>query len=134
MDIEKKIVEYFSNMSHIAAVYLFGSAIRVGFELAEDIDIAVLFETEGIPDGFRRIEMQENLSDYLKKEVDLVVLNSAPVILRYQVLKKGKLLILKNRKVKNEFFVSTLNQYFDLKQIRMPIEKKLVKVNLFGRF
>ena len=132
MNINKKIQDFFSRKRDSAAVYLFGSVLRLGVNNAEDVDVAVLYDDDKMPDEFQRIKEQQDLSDYLKKDVDLIILNNAPPILRMQVLKKGKLIVLKNRKAKNNFFVRTINEYFDLKQIRKPIEQKLAEFPILG--
>ncbi len=133
MNIDKKIQEFFLKKPNIAAIYLFGSVVRVGMNASEDVDVAVLYDTEEIPDEFQRIQEQQCLSDYLGKDVDLIVLNNARVILKMQVLKKGRLVTLKNRKMRNDFFVCTINEYFDLKQVRQPIEQKLAEFPILGR-
>ena len=73
-----------------------------------------------------------SLSARLKREVDLVTLNHASPILRMQFLKKGELLINNAPHQVNLFFIKTINEYFDLKQMRRPIEEHLREVTIYG--
>jgi len=94
--------------------------------LAEDIDIAVLYYRETVPDFFERLDFQVALTDIVRKEVDLVTLNIVSPILKMQVLKKGELILVNDRRKVNEFFVRTVNEYFDVKRVREPIIKTLL--------
>jgi uncharacterized protein len=64
--------------------------------------------------------------------VDIVVLNSASPVIKMQVLKKGALLISKDRKVYHEFIVRTVNEYDDLKRTRKEIENNILKGRIYA--
>jgi hypothetical protein len=49
--------------------------------------------------------------------VDIVILNTAPVFLKYQVIKTGKILFDRNRKLRVGFTEKTINEYLDFKPI-----------------
>jgi len=132
MNLEQKIIDYFSKKSGIASIYLFGSVTRLELKYAEDVDLAVLYEINNEPSELDRFQDQQYLSDKLGKEVDLIVMNSALVVLRMQILKKGKQIVVNNRKTCNAFIVRTMNEYFDLKQIRKPVEQKLAEFPILG--
>lgn len=125
-----KMIAFFEKIPGIAAVYLFGSAAKKT-KKPEDIDIAVLFDDNAIPDIHSRLKWREDLTVLLKKEVDLVVLNKANPILRHQVL-HGNLLVNNDPDRVNRFFVRTVMEYTDLKRIRAPIEKNLLKGRRYG--
>ena len=126
-----KIINFFEKISGVSAVYIFGSASKEGSHTPEDIDLAVLFETEKTPDIHGQLKMRESLTATLKEEVDLIVLNTANPILRHQVL-RGKLLVNNNRDAVNHFFVRTVLEYDDIKRIRKPIEKNILKGRRYG--
>lgn len=65
-------------------------------------------------------------------EADIVVLNNASPIIKMQVLKKGALLVNKDRRVYNEFFVKTVNEYDDLKRTRREIEDNILKGRIYA--
>lgn len=122
----KTLKEYFSTQESVSAVFLFGSSTGERFSDQSDIDIGVLYSQEGpLPTLDDKLQAQAELSDRLQRPVDLVVLNQVSPILGYQVLKYGERLLTRDPRVVNAFFVRTLNEYFDLKQIRQVIEQSL---------
>lgn len=65
-------IEAFCQRNHIRSFGLFGSALREDFGSNSDIDVLVEFEQGQEPDLFRLIELQDELSKMLDREVDLV--------------------------------------------------------------
>ncbi len=127
------ILSFFKKQSGVAGVYLFGSQAKKKIKKESDVDIAVLFEEGFVPDFRSQLEMREALSASLNKEVDLVLLNRGNPILKYQVLKYGELLLNNNPSWVNNFFVRTLMEYDDLKRVRAPIEKNILRGRTYGR-
>ena len=124
------IKQYFTNRPDTAVVYLFGSATGGNFTAESDVDIGVYYKKGQAPDGLILLGEQQELSDLLNRPVDLVALNRASPILNYQVLKNGQRVLCPDERAANEFFVRTLNEYFDLKRNREVIEKSLVKARI----
>ena len=129
----KKIASYFKDKTGIAAVYLFGSHAKKKTTKTSDVDIAVFFEPNAIPDFRKQLEMKEDLTSLLKKEVDLLVMNTANPIVRHQVFKYGKILFLNNPSKVNAFFVQSLMEYDDIQRVRRVIEKNILKGRVYGR-
>jgi predicted nucleotidyltransferase len=126
------IRDHFTGKKGIVALHLFGSAVRRPSNHVNDVDIAVLYEKRSVPDHFALANQQENLSSVIRKEADMIVMNEAPVVLRMQVFKKGIPVLIKDRKTLNRFMVATMNEYFDLKIVRRPIEQALHRVSIYG--
>lgn len=116
----------------MSAVYLFGSEASGMSNKKSDVDVGILFEKDQLPSGDDLLDMEDNLTSHLKREVDFVVLNDASPIIRMQVLRKGKKILEHNRKDANSFFVRTVNEYDDLKQVRKVIEKRIEKGRIYG--
>lgn len=127
------IIGFFEKKQGIVAVYLFGSEAKKKGNKESDVDIAILCESSSVPDFHSKIEIQEALSSRLKKEVDVVVLNKANPILKHQVLKYGELLLNNNPSLVNTFIVRSLMEYDDIKRVRAPIEKNILKGRIYGR-
>jgi len=127
----RTIKTFFSLRENIAAVYLYGSHAKGQETSRSDVDIALLFsgEAPGIED---RISMTEELSRASNRDVDLVFLNEVPSILRMQVIRHGELVVCNDQSAVTRFVVSTLQEYFDLKRVRRPIEEGLKKVTVHG--
>ena len=131
--IKKEIQQYFEKNASVVAVYLFGSCARTDSRQCNDVDIAVLYKRDYLPDTNSYMVIKHELSDKVDGDVDLVILNTVSPIMQFQVLKKGLLIISNNKKALNLFIVSTLNFYCDLKIVRRPIENSLHRVSFHGR-
>lgn len=130
-NINQIVGQFFKDIPGIVAVFLFGSMVRKSESEVGDIDVAVLYHRESVPDYFERIRQREDLAATLRKEVDLVVLNTASPILKMQVLRKGQPVLINDGKQLNIFKVRALNEYVDLKTIRRPIEQNLYNTRIF---
>lgn len=101
---------------NIRIAYLFGSRAKKKTTSFSDIDIAVL-----LPEGLKKEEMVSislklmgGFSSRLHiKQADVIILNSAPLLLRFQVIKNGILLFNTDENKRIAFETSTRQQYFD---------------------
>jgi predicted nucleotidyltransferase len=129
-DLSVAIGQALSQRKDIISAYLFGSLVN-GYETAKsDADIAVLFS--GKVPKIQQLGLQQELSDCLKREVDLVDLAQAPVVLRMQVLRKGRKLFDRGLSVTTSLIVRTLFEYDDLKRIIKPIEDNILRGRIYG--
>ena len=80
----------------------------------------------------KQLQITDDLTSALEREVDLLIMNSASPIIRMQVLKKGKRLLERNQSETNRFFVQTVNEYCDLKITSSVIEKKIDQARIYG--
>jgi predicted nucleotidyltransferase len=127
--LQKNLEGFALEHENFVLVFLFGSIAR-GFGTDEsDVDIAIMFER--VPDLFELNDLRDQLSRCAGKEVDLITLNTASPIIKMQVLRYG-LLIKKDERYYNEFFVSTVREYSDLKYVRKEIEANLSKGRLYA--
>lgn len=111
-----------------AAVYLFGSAARGEARPDSDVDVGVLYGGERVA-GLEalRLDVEGALQRKLRRPVDLVVLDQAPVDLVHRVLRDGVIAFEDDRAARVRFEVRARNEYFDLlpflrRNRRMPPE------------
>lgn len=123
--IKQAVRDFFQGQESIRAIYLFGSIMGKHFYPDSDVDVGILYKHHELPSFEQRLQEQEDLSSHLGREVDLVVLNQASPVLCHQVLKYGECIDVRDPRAPNEFFVRTLNEYFDLKMNRRIIEQSL---------
>jgi uncharacterized protein len=123
-DIAGVVSRYAASQPSVLAAYLFGSLVRGRLITESDIDIALLFSQP--PDALRLLDMQEDLTTLLGRQADLVDLNQASPILCMQVLRSGEIVFERSARATREFQVRTMFAYFDLKQVRKPIEAALL--------
>lgn len=125
-----KLKKYLSLQNDIVLVFIFGSFVRREITFDSDVDIAISFI--GTVDFYRINGLKEDISKMLGIDADIVVLNSASPVIKMQVLKKGNLLINKDRKVYNAFFVNTVNEYDDLKRNRKEVEDNILRGRIYA--
>lgn len=128
--LSQEIVNSLSLRKDIAAVYLFGSIVSGSGTAGSDVDVAILFSGEVAK--MEQLVLQQELSDYLNTQVDLVDLAHASVVLRMQVFRKGRKLFDRNPSVTTSLIVRTLFEYDDLKRIIKPIEDNILRGRIYG--
>ncbi|MGC9046159.1 MAG: nucleotidyltransferase domain-containing protein [Thermodesulfovibrio aggregans] len=95
----------------IAFAYLFGSFVEDA--PFRDIDIAVYVENFKESNWqYYEIALPDKIEKKIKYPVDCKVLNDADVIFAYNVV-KGKLIIVKNEELWEDFLIYTLKSYAD---------------------
>lgn len=123
----------------IAAVYLFGSFARGNPRRGSDVDIAVF--TKDIPSTRRRSRTRAEFAAAASKtlgtdKVDVVILNQAPVVLRHEVFRDGKVLFVRDRGALSRFRVRSSREYLDTIPLRRTFEKayfRKIREKGFGR-
>jgi len=93
--------------------YLFGSYARGIQTINSDIDIAILLRDipEEMLDYY--LDLISELSKILTREVDLIILNTAPPLLKYQVIRHGRLIHCKDEEARIKFEARTQDEYLD---------------------
>ena len=105
-----------SGEKQVAAAYLFGSLARGEDRQNSDIDLAVLFREPPPKVLVGPVSaLHDRLEQALGREIDLVVLNGAPVDLVHRVLRDGVLVNEHDPVKRVAFEVKARNEYFDLK-------------------
>jgi len=107
---------YFAGRSDVALAYLFGSLARGQAGPLSDIDVAVLLAGAPAADACFQARL-DIIGDLMRRlhtnDVDVLILNQAPLTLRYAVLRDGVLLFARSQHDAVAFRVRTLNEYFD---------------------
>lgn len=97
----------------VVFAYLFGSLARKKAGPLSDVDIAVYCE-EGSLFPEKKLEILGNLVGVLKTdEIDLVVLNRAPLALRMKILDNKRVIVDKAPLIRHRYESLTMRQYFD---------------------
>ncbi len=125
-----KILEVAKSKTEIAAIYLFGSAAVGRLTPESDIDLGILFEQK--PSAIELVQLQEEFTNTLAVQADIVDLDAASPILRMQVLKNGIRIFTRNETRVHALFVRAVNEYDDLKRVRAPIEDNILKGRIYA--
>ncbi len=104
----------------VSLFYLFGSQASSTTSPLSDVDCAVLFAPDVPAETYsdRQIRLIAEISRRLRRDdIDLVVLNAANPVVRFNVL-AGELLYMKSDEERIDFEVKTRREYFDTQRIR----------------
>ena len=119
-NVDRRIVERLSGAlaprEEILEAYLFGSHARGGARPDSDIDVAVYIDEAIADDGHwgYRAELTTDLMVALgTNEVDVVVLNKAPILLYHRVLRDGIRLLSRDLRATTTRAGRALSYYFD---------------------
>ncbi|MCC3144979.1 nucleotidyltransferase domain-containing protein [Halanaerobium sp. Z-7514] len=100
----------------IEVIILFGSRAREDYNSKSDLDLAFLLKSEFFS-KINMIEFRINLSNYFAEltgiETDIILLNSAKPLLKFQVLKYGKKIYMSDDFDYASYFSKSLKEYFD---------------------
>lgn len=125
--LEETIKNFFFQKLQVLSVDLFGSFAENRATEQSDVDIAIFCDPTNIPLGLELIDWREQLSDILKKEVDLVCLNTVSPIIGMQVDQKRKNIFVKNNLQYSQYQMRLFSDYAELKELRAPMEKQILK-------
>ena len=136
--IHRAIARCVSARSEIQAAYLFGSTATGRVRPDSDIDIAVLLTRA--PDAKRALDYRLKLMTDLgaafhRPDVDVVVLNEAPLLLAHRVLSTGTLVFARSAAARVRFQVRIAAMYADLVpmyETRIRYLKKHVRQGRLG--
>jgi predicted nucleotidyltransferase len=114
---EKELTEYLSNKDSIILAYLFGSTVRGDTGRLSDVDIGILLDEKLSKKDCFDLELKiiSEIAALIKKnKIDLVVLNEAPLLLAYNIIKNG--IILKSDETERvKYETKVLSMYMDEK-------------------
>lgn len=111
------VTSFFSRQPVVKFAYLFGSLAVDATGPLSDVDLAI--RLDGRVDPFTtRLILSEALAKELKSECfDLVVLNNAPLVLKYEIVKNG-VVLKEDRPRRIMFETAVLQEYLDTGYLR----------------
>lgn len=111
-----RLADFFSKQEHVRLAYLFGSVAKGKAGKLSDIDIAVLLD-ESLNKKQRfdlQLELISDISELLKTDnIDLVVINEAPLSLKFEIIKANYPLFVRDRMEKIDFEQMVMSRYLD---------------------
>ena len=116
-----KAVDYLQSCDDVLFAYLFGSLAKGPAVPLRDVGIAVyLSEKKGFSE--KKMEMLGKLNDLLETdEVDLVILNTAPLSLEIKILEKKILLVDKDSFFRHKYESMVMRKYLDFSVMESAI-------------
>ena len=112
-ELKNQIISTFSQKESIVFAYLFGSTVTQFLTPMSDIDIAVYLNTN-VNISEERLGLIGDLMTTLKTDdIDLVILNSAPLTLKARIILNKEMLIDKSPPLRHSFESLVMRQYYD---------------------
>lgn len=113
----------------VKLAYLFGSRAKNNFAAESDYDIAVLFrQTPSDPLALKEVSLLTlELSAILPAKVDVICLNAALILLKYEVIAHGRPLYCEDEKDRINFEVMVIKEYIDDGPVRNFYNRALYK-------
>ena len=131
------ICSYFNNRPDVGAAFLFGSYGTQYQTTLSDVDIAVLFVPGTVLELKIELGILSDLTNMSREDdINLVILNKAPITLQFEILSTGRLLC------KKEFYLEDFQEYvckryadfeIDLDRFNKEYDTVLRKVYLNGK-
>jgi len=120
---------FLEKQEFVRVAYLFGSHAKGRVGLLSDVDIAVLLD--GRLDKQERFDLRlkliNGISSLLKTdELDVVVMNDAPLLLNYNIIREGRVLDSKDEAERVRFETRILSRYLD----RRYYDERHVKIGI----
>ena len=120
----EKIVKILSKEKKILFAYLFGSYLE-NRKYAKDIDIAIFVKGKASKDFERKLARK--LSNEVKKDIDIFILNKVPLIFLLQIFKNSKLIFSRDEKKRIEFETRKLREVQDFNEFMKVYDKMRFK-------
>ncbi len=116
-----RAVTYLQSRPDIHFAYLFGSLAKGTLKPLSDVDIAIYLPKEGdIVE--KKMEILGKLMELLETdEIDLVILNTAPLALRMKILENKKIIVDHDPFLRHKYESLTMREYYDLSIKEMAI-------------
>jgi predicted nucleotidyltransferase len=118
----------------VLLAYLFGSHARGRAGPLSDVDVAVLLDHD---DEQRRLELMAVIGDAVAPaRADVVILNDAPPVLSYRVLRDGMMLTCHDERARTEHWVQTVDRCLDMASARRMLAagtRNRLREGRFGR-
>lgn len=120
--------EYLNKHPRVLFAYLFGGLACGRVSPLSDVDIAI-YLADGADIAREKLETLGKLNELLKTdEVDMVILNTAPLPLAARIIKHKIILVDKMPFVRHKFESLIIRKYFDFSRKEMDIFKGRYKL------
>jgi predicted nucleotidyltransferase len=117
-DLVARIQAFLDRQQGYVVAYLFGSTAGGTAHHLSDIDVALLLprDTDRETAMEMRLRVAAGLEVLSGRSVDVIVLNQAPPLLRFQVIQQGQVLVDRDPEIRYLFQARTMSEYYDARR------------------
>ena len=119
-EISEKLKNFFKKREEVQFAIVFGSLAKGKMNALSDIDIAVMIDPnlkDTTPYGYNATLTTDLMQELKRNDVDVVILNKSPIMLKYEILRYGKFIYIRDKQAQIKFQIDTINRYEDFKAI-----------------
>lgn len=128
-NIVQSLISVLDNKAEFALI--FGSILDENFNEQSDIDTAVYLNAE-FNTHEKKFELRKEINRLFQRDVDLIFLNDADLIITMQALANGKLIINKDPSFYVLLKARKLSEYLDFKLSRKIIETNMLSGRIYA--
>jgi predicted nucleotidyltransferase len=130
LDKMPEVINRISGDDAVVALFVFGSAAKAQLKPLSDLDFGILLSTR--MNKTKRFEKQLELigvfnDTFGTDEIDLVIMNDAPIRFSYNIISKGRLLFCRDRANVVDFVERIVKIYLDFKWFRDEFDHAFLK-------
>ena len=113
-----QLTAYLAQQEGLVVAYLFGSLAEETDHRLSDVDVALLLprEADRATAFDIRLQVAAALEELCRRSVDVVILNDAPPLLRFQVIQRGRVLVERDHTARCLFEARAMSEYYDAKR------------------
>lgn len=135
-EIVRRLCRFFTEQREVLLAYLFGSYAKDEAKTGSDVDIAVLLDPslqgEELYDVYRNLFL--GIRGTINTErFDLVVLNRAPLALKFEIITQGRLIFAKKEEILNCFEMEVIRKFQDTAHLR-KVQNQYLKERVYQWF
>lgn len=124
---QEHIIDFLNkNIPGLKGVYLFGSRANGQVRPGSDWDIAFLVDGKPLP-GLQKWELQEQLAGLINTDVDLIDLQDASTVMRFQVVTTGTRIFCSDAYFCENFEIRCYSSYQYFQEERKEIIEDILK-------
>ena len=131
------LTAFFTAQADVRLAYLFGSQARGEAGPLSDVDLAIVLDPATPSPDLRRDDLNARLMQWLHRDdVDLVLADRAPPLLRHRIVRYGICLFAREPVEATRFAVRALQSYEDtrpLRDIAYAAQQRRLASDEFGR-
>jgi len=125
MDLPQKKLINLCKKYQINLMIIFGSFVTENFNHKSDIDLAILATNINLIKDNRVLILKKLENLFKHREIDLILLNHADPLLKFNIATEGKMIYEKEAGIYNEFLVRAMNEHNDAKKF-YKLDKKYI--------
>ena len=125
-----ELIEQIEKDTAVVALYSFGSLATGDLKPLSDLDFGILVSSKlGKQKRFdKHLDLIGKFNEVLRTdEVDLVMMNDAPLRFSHNIIKSGKLLYCSNKTELSDFIEKTIKLYLDFRFFRDAFDDTFLK-------